>query len=161
MAGYVLSPLLDHLQSIKRGVKHVAFADDLTNAKKLEEIKIWWNVLMNEGPKYGYYRQPSKSILIVRQYYKEYAERIFTGSNIKITREARNLCAALGDISFKEQYNSRDTVMEISVGNTFKEQKSNHRLLILHIHSDLNTNSPFSYKKSLIYPTDYFWLKKH
>ena len=106
MAGYVLSPLLDHLQSIKRGVKHVAFADDLTNAKKLEEIKIWWNVLMNECPKYGYYRQPSKSILIVRQYYKEYAERIFTGSNIKITREARNLCAALGDISFKEQYNT-------------------------------------------------------
>ena len=51
MAGYALSPLLNHLQSIKRGF---AFADDLTSAKKLEEIKIWWNAIMNEGPKYGY-----------------------------------------------------------------------------------------------------------
>ena len=43
MAAYALglSPLLDHLQSIKRSVKHVAFADDLTGAGKLKEIKIW------------------------------------------------------------------------------------------------------------------------
>ena len=46
MAAYALglTPLLDHLQSFKRSVKHVAFADDLTGAGKLEEIKIWWNI---------------------------------------------------------------------------------------------------------------------
>ena len=57
MAAYALglTPLLDHVQSVKRSVKHVAFADDLTVAGKLKEIKIWWDTLITEGPKYGYY----------------------------------------------------------------------------------------------------------
>ena len=60
---------------------------------------------MTEGSKYGYYPKPSKSFRIVKQYYKEYAERIFAGSNIKITTEgARNLGAVLGDGSFIEEY---------------------------------------------------------
>ena len=60
---------------------------------------------MTEGPKYGYHPKPSKSFLIVKQYYKEYGERIFAGSNINITTEgARNLGAVLGDFSFKEKY---------------------------------------------------------
>ena len=50
----------------QRSVKHVSFADDLTDAGKLEEIKIWWDTLMTEGPKYGYHPKPSKSFLIVK-----------------------------------------------------------------------------------------------
>ena len=48
MAAYILglTPLLDHLQSVKKRVKHVAFADDLTGAAKLKEIKIWWDTLI-------------------------------------------------------------------------------------------------------------------
>ena len=65
MAAYVLglTPLLDYLQSVKRSVKHVAFADDLTCAGNLEKIKIWWVTLITEGPKYGYYPKPLKSFL--------------------------------------------------------------------------------------------------
>ena len=57
MAEYALgvTPLLFHLQSVKRSVKHVAFANDLTGAGKLEEIKIWWVTLITEDSKYGYY----------------------------------------------------------------------------------------------------------
>ena len=42
MAAYALglTPLLDHLQSVKRSVKNVVFADDLTSAGKSEEIKV-------------------------------------------------------------------------------------------------------------------------
>ena len=59
---------------------------------------------MTEGPKYGYYPKPLKSLLNVKQNYEEYAERIFAGSNIKITTEgARHLGTVLGDISFKEE----------------------------------------------------------
>ena len=81
MAAYALglTPLLDHLKSVKRSVKHVAFADDQTGAGKLKEIKIWWDTLITEGTKYGYYPKPSKSFLIVKQQYKEYAERILYG----------------------------------------------------------------------------------
>ena len=107
MAAYALglTPLLYHLQSVKRSVKHAAFADDLTGARNLEEIKIWWDILIIEGPKYGYYPKPLMSFLIVKQHYKEYAERIFAGSNIKITTKGvRHLVAVLGDISFKEEY---------------------------------------------------------
>ena len=54
MIAYALSltPLLSHLKSVKRSAKHVAFADDLTGAGKLKEIKIWWDTLITEGPKY-------------------------------------------------------------------------------------------------------------
>ena len=107
MAAYALglTSLLDHLQSFKRSVKHVAFADDLIGAGKLEEIKIWWDTLMTEGLKYGYYQKPSKSFLTVKQHYKEYGERIFAGNNTKITTEgARHLGAVLGDISFQKEY---------------------------------------------------------
>ena len=56
MATYTLhlASLCDHLQSIKRRAKHLALADDLTGAGKLEEIKIWWDALLTEGPKYGH-----------------------------------------------------------------------------------------------------------
>ena len=108
MIAYALSltPLLYYLQSVKRSVKHVAFADGLTGAGKLKKIKIWRDTLITEGPKYGYYPKPSKLFLIVKDYYKEYAEKMFAvSSNIKITTEgARHLDAVLGNISFKEEY---------------------------------------------------------
>ena len=42
MAAYALglTQLLDHLQSVERSVKHVAFADEVTGTGKLGEIKI-------------------------------------------------------------------------------------------------------------------------
>ena len=106
MAAYAIgiTPLLDHLRFIKRSVKHVAFTDDTTGSRKLEEIKIWWDTLMTEGSKYGYYPKPSESFLIVKQHYREYAERIFTESNINITTDgARHLGAVLGNIIVKEK----------------------------------------------------------
>ena len=61
--------------------------------------------LITEVPKYGYYPKRSKSFRIVKQHYKEYAERIFAGSNIKTaTQGARHLGAVLGDINLKEEY---------------------------------------------------------
>ena len=118
-----LTPLIDHLQSVKRSVKHVAFADDLTGAGNLEEIKIWWDTLITEGSKYGYYPKPSESFLIVKQHCKEYAERIFSGSNIKITTEgARHLGAVLGDI--RRISPKRSTFMEKSIRNTFKDSRN-------------------------------------
>ena len=98
MATYTLrlTSLLDHLQSIQRCAKHLALADDVTDAGRIEEIEISWDALLTEGPKYGQY-------LIVKQHYREYAERIFAGSNIKIpTKGARYFYAVFGDISFKE-----------------------------------------------------------
>ena len=94
-------------------------------AGKLEEIKIWWETLISEGPKYGYYPKPSKSFLIVKQHYKECAEIIFAGSKITITTEGtRRLGTVFGDISFKEEYLRNEVVMEKSIGNTFKDSRN-------------------------------------
>ena len=62
MAEYTLglTPLLNHLQSVKRSAKHAVFADELTGPGKLKEIKISCDTLITEGPKYGYYPKPSK-----------------------------------------------------------------------------------------------------
>ena len=52
--------------------------------------------------------------------HKEYAERIFAGSNIKITTQGtRHLAAVLDDISFKE-VSKLSTVMEKSIRNLSK-----------------------------------------
>ena len=52
---------------------------------------------MTEGPKSGYYPKSSITFLIVKQHYKEFAERTFAGSIIEIlTDVSRYLCAVLG-----------------------------------------------------------------
>ena len=66
MAVYALglNPLSDYLQTIKRSVKQIALANDLTCQGKLEQVKIWWDALMNGALKYGYYPKPFMSFLI-------------------------------------------------------------------------------------------------
>ena len=49
----------------KDRVKQVSYADDLAAGGKLENIKIWWDLLTNLGPKIGYFPNSSKSWLIV------------------------------------------------------------------------------------------------
>ena len=75
MATYAigLTPLLDDLQRFGNETKHVAFADDLTGAGKLIQIKSWWDHLQTMGPKYGYYPKPSKSFIIVKHQYEQNA----------------------------------------------------------------------------------------
>ena len=82
MGTYVLgvTPLLHFLhQSIlinEHRSKEVAFADDLTVAGKIEEIKQYWELLLQVGPKYDYYPKPSKSHLIVKEKHFDRAKDI-------------------------------------------------------------------------------------
>ena len=57
--------------------KEVAFADDLTVAEKIKEIKQYWEPLLQVDPKYGYYPKPSKSHLIVKEEHFDRAKFIF------------------------------------------------------------------------------------
>ncbi len=63
MAMYALAlvPLLKHLQPY---CKQVWYADDATGCDTFEKMLKWFNVLLVEGPKYGYYPKPSKCILL-------------------------------------------------------------------------------------------------
>ena len=39
-------------------VKNVAFADDITGAGKLVDLKVWWDAICHYGPYIGYYVNP-------------------------------------------------------------------------------------------------------
>ena len=85
----------------------------------------------------------SKSFLIVKQHYKEYAEIIFVGSNIKITTQgARHLGVVLGDIIFKEEYlrNEVHTFMEKSIRNTFKDSRNSTTTCLFCIYVRVQTH---------------------
>ena len=47
----------------------VAFADDLTGVGKLDQLKIWWDQVMEFGPCIGYNVNQQKSWLIVKDQY--------------------------------------------------------------------------------------------
>ena len=57
-----LTPSIDDLQRLSCFTNHAAFADDLTSAEMLNQIKSWWEYLQVKGPKYGYYHQNLTSL---------------------------------------------------------------------------------------------------
>ena len=40
--------------------KTMGFADDVTASGNFETLRKWWDTLMQIGPNYGYYPQPTK-----------------------------------------------------------------------------------------------------
>jgi len=85
------------------------FADDTAAAGTLEDIKNWWDALVSEGPKYGYYPNASKTWLILknvtdpRVYIK--AMEMFNGTGVNITIQGKkHLGAAVGSTAFKKEY---------------------------------------------------------
>ena len=70
-------------------VKHVAYADNLGGAGKLNQISTWWDNICKFGPLLGYYPEPTKSWLIVKEELFVDASQIFSDTQIKITTEGR------------------------------------------------------------------------
>ena len=98
-----MDPLLNSLQN--NVVISVAFADDLTGAGKLSELKQWWDETCKVGPTIGYYPKSSKSWLIVKDKFEAKAKEIFSDSNVNITSSGqRHLGAVIGDLEYKKKY---------------------------------------------------------
>ena len=87
-------------------VKQAAFADDLAGAGKLTGLRTWWDAILEKGKFIGYHAKPTKSWLIVKEQYREMADRIFSDAGgIKITSSGkRHLGAVVGSESFKNEY---------------------------------------------------------
>ena len=85
--------------------KTAAYANDLTVAGPIDQIRIWWNTLCRLGPKFGYFPEGSKSWIIVRENAKERAQTIFDNTKIKITTDGQgHLGAVIGTANFKQNY---------------------------------------------------------
>ena len=101
-------PLIDKLSEIvdRQKCKQVWYADDSASAGKILEMRKWWDELSRVGPKYGYYPNAIKTIMIVKDpNMLDHAKQVFAGADITIgTDGERHLSAAIGNLSFKEEY---------------------------------------------------------
>ena len=85
--------------------REVAYADGLTVAGKLADIKNSWDKLSTIGPKYEYFPKSTKSYLIVKRNCLKDAKTIFTDTNINITADGRkHFGAVVGSDRYKVQY---------------------------------------------------------
>ena len=63
----------------------VAFADDLSKARRLSKLRSEWKDLLDVGPKNQYLPKPGETMKIVKlEYESEAEEKLFDNTNIKI-----------------------------------------------------------------------------
>ena len=91
----VLNSLLDFVLIKNLQTIEVAFADDLTVAVKLADLKIFWDKISTIGPKYEYFPKSTKSYLIVKKNCLKHAKTMFTDTNINITANGRKHLGAV------------------------------------------------------------------
>ncbi len=115
MAMYSLSvrPLINRL-AINQDptlppAKQSWFADDGTGGGKILQLKKMWDNVMEVGPKFGYFPNASKTVLIVKGIENlAKAKSVFKDTEIHVTVEGdRHLGAVLGSEAFKQEYVKR------------------------------------------------------
>ena len=98
-----ITPLIKEL-----GETHqIWFADDAAAGGTLDDVHQWWEKLLEVGPRYGYYPNPKKTWLIIRQENADNATitSLFGQSGVNITMSGRkHLGAALGDTEFCHKF---------------------------------------------------------
>ena len=67
-------PLID---SISGDLMQVWYADDATACGNLSEIRLWWDKLLQFGPDFGYFPNPSKTCLVVKESFYDAGFRNF------------------------------------------------------------------------------------
>ena len=108
MAMYAIAtiPLIRQLEiATCAEVEQVWYADDSAAGGGIEKLRKWWDTLLEMGPDYGYYANPSKTWLLVKEEAYEEAMQAFGATNIKITSSGRKyLGITIGNEEFKEAY---------------------------------------------------------
>ena len=104
--GISVKPIITNLRQAVPQVFQVWLADDATGAGNLSDLKKWWDLIVREGEKFGYYVKPSKSWLILKNPEKlNQTQALFKDSPINITTTGkRHLGASLGSEDFKTEY---------------------------------------------------------
>jgi hypothetical protein len=100
MAMYTIGtlPLIEKLQDLGN---QVWFADDSAAGSTIEQLREWWDRLREEGPKYGYHTNCSKTKLLVKEGHFQHAQTIFKDTGITIVSDgATYLGGAIGSRSF-------------------------------------------------------------
>jgi hypothetical protein len=99
------SLIIQNLRCNTSGVKQVWLADDSAGGGKITALYSWYKTLCDEGKKFGYHVNGSKSWLIVKsKTIASEAEHVF-GEEVNITCEGkRHLGAVVGSQGYKDEY---------------------------------------------------------
>ncbi len=93
------------IRQLEGHCKQIWYADDAAAIGTVEGLRKWWDMLVTEGPKYGYFPNPSKTWLILKKQVLEEANATFSNTRIRTTTEGRPyLGAAMGTGSYVESH---------------------------------------------------------
>lgn len=96
-------PLIDSLKG--EDLTQVWYADDATAGGPLTNVREWWNHLIAHGPGFGYYPNPSKTVLLTKESCLSKAHEIFDGTGITITVEGKEVLGVpVGTNSFVSSF---------------------------------------------------------
>uniref|UniRef100_A0A1X7SXQ2 Reverse transcriptase domain-containing protein n=1 Tax=Amphimedon queenslandica TaxID=400682 RepID=A0A1X7SXQ2_AMPQE len=90
-------PLIQTLKEFISTLTQIWYADDASVTGELSDIREWFDRLLLQGPKFGYYPEPHKSCLVVKESMVPQAQKLFGDLGIKITTSNRLLGSVIGD----------------------------------------------------------------
>ena len=61
-----ITPMIQSVVIITPDVKQICLADDVTGGGTLNNLKEWWDSMITQGKRFGYYVNQSKSWLILK-----------------------------------------------------------------------------------------------
>ena len=97
-------PLIQKLSSSSQVIQ-TWYADDVSAAGQLCNIRIWWEHINKMGPKFGYFPNGAKSWLVVKNDCLLEASELFKDTNIQITSKGRPLLwSPIGSSNYVKQY---------------------------------------------------------
>ena len=77
------------------------YADDGAGAGKLIRVKEWWELMKVRGPNYGYFPEPSKTVLVVKPQHLDEAEALCKSDGLIIrTSGKKYLGGVIGSTAF-------------------------------------------------------------
>jgi hypothetical protein len=102
--GIAILPLIRRCKMDEPECIQAWYADDSSAVGRLKRIRQWLDVLLADGPSFGYYPEAAKSYLIVRPRYLALAKSIFAGVPVQIVQGQRFLGGYVGSEAKRAEY---------------------------------------------------------
>ena len=80
------------------------YADDSACAASFLRIKEWFVRFFELGPSYGYFAEPAKSIIVVKEQHLQEAKALFSDLQVEVVLASRFLGGCVGDEAGVRQY---------------------------------------------------------
>lgn len=96
-------PLIEQLEDEEKYTQ-IWYADDSSAIGNIDNIHGWIEKLLRIGPYYGYFPEPTKSSLIVKESMMTQAKSSFDELGINVVTSHRFLGGVIGDLTGKDKF---------------------------------------------------------